>query len=61
MSATRVKRDPGTPERILDVAERLVQLRGFNDFSYADIARELGITTASLHYHFPSKAELGRR
>jgi TetR/AcrR family transcriptional regulator, transcriptional repressor for nem operon len=60
MSATRVKRDPGTPERILDIAERLVQLRGFNDFSYADVARELGITTASLHYHFPSKAELGQ-
>jgi TetR/AcrR family transcriptional repressor of nem operon len=60
MSATRVKKDPGTPERILDIAERLVQLRGFNDFSYADVARELGITTASLHYHFPSKAELGQ-
>jgi TetR/AcrR family transcriptional regulator, transcriptional repressor for nem operon len=45
--------------RILDVAERLVQTRGFNSFSYADIATELRITTASLHYHFPSKAELG--
>ena len=60
MTATRLKREPGTPERILDVAERLVQLRGFNDFSYADIARELAITTASLHYHFPGKAELGQ-
>ena len=45
--------------RILDVAERLVQQRGFNAFSYADIAAELGITTASLHYHFASKAVLG--
>jgi len=36
-----------------------MQLRGFNGFSYADIAGELGITKASLHYHFPSKAELG--
>ena len=44
---------------ILDIAERLVQRRGFNGFSYADIAAELGITKASLHYHFPSKAELG--
>jgi TetR/AcrR family transcriptional regulator, transcriptional repressor for nem operon len=50
-----------TAERILDLAERLVQTRGFNGFSYADIARELGITKASLHYHFPIKAELGRR
>jgi TetR/AcrR family transcriptional repressor of nem operon len=50
---------PKTAERILDIAERLVQERGFNSFSYADIAREMGITTASLHYHFPGKAELG--
>jgi TetR/AcrR family transcriptional repressor of nem operon len=45
---------------ILDVAERLAQTRGYNGFSYADIAAELGVTKASLHYHFPSKAELGR-
>ena len=51
---------PDTATRILDVAERLVQLRGFNGFSYADIAAELHITKASLHYHFPGKAELGR-
>jgi TetR/AcrR family transcriptional repressor of nem operon len=44
---------------IMDVAERLVQSRGFNGFSYADVARELGITKAALHYHFPGKAELG--
>ena len=49
-----------TTERILDVAERLVQTRGFNGFSYADIAAALGITKASLHYHFATKAELGR-
>jgi TetR/AcrR family transcriptional repressor of nem operon len=48
-----------TATTILDIAERLVQRRGFNGFSYADIAAELGITKASLHYHFPSKAELG--
>jgi TetR/AcrR family transcriptional repressor of nem operon len=38
----------------------LVQSRGFNGFSYADVAAELGVTKASLHYHFASKAELGR-
>jgi TetR/AcrR family transcriptional repressor of nem operon len=48
-----------TRTAILDVAERLVQSRGFNGFSYADVASELQITTAALHYHFPSKAELG--
>jgi TetR/AcrR family transcriptional repressor of nem operon len=41
------------------VAEGLLQARGFNGFSYADVAAELGITRAALHYHFPGKAELG--
>ncbi|HET9895467.1 MAG TPA: TetR/AcrR family transcriptional regulator [Streptosporangiaceae bacterium] len=50
----------GTPARILDAAERIVQVRGFNAFSYGDIADELRITTAALHYHFPRKAELGK-
>jgi TetR/AcrR family transcriptional regulator, transcriptional repressor for nem operon len=49
-----------TAERLLDVAERLVQTRGYNGFSYADIATELAVTKASLHYHFPTKAMLGR-
>ncbi len=56
------RREPGnadTASRILDIAERLVQSRGFNGFSYADVAAELKISKASLHYHFPGKAELG--
>src|ERR1700730_4794899 len=48
-----------TASSMLDVAERLVQVRGFNGFSYADVAAELKITTAALHYHFAGKAELG--
>jgi TetR/AcrR family transcriptional regulator, transcriptional repressor for nem operon len=50
-----------TSQRILDIAERLVQTRGFNGFSYADIASALTLTKASLHYHFPTKAQLGTR
>jgi TetR/AcrR family transcriptional repressor of nem operon len=50
-----------TSQRILDIAERLVQTRGFNGFSYADIAQALKVTKASLHYHFPAKADLGSR
>jgi TetR/AcrR family transcriptional repressor of nem operon len=49
-----------TSQRILDIAERLVQTRGYNGFSYADIAHSLGVTKASLHYHFAAKADLGR-
>ena len=59
MMAERGRGDPDTATRILDVAERLAQVRGFNGFSYADIAAELGITKAALHYHFASKADLG--
>ena len=59
MAAGRGRDDVGTAPRILDVAERLVQVRGFNGISYADIAAELQITKAALHYHFASKAALG--
>lgn len=50
----------GTSQQILDVAQDLVQTRGFNAFSYGDIAKALKMTSASLHYHFPSKADLGK-
>lgn len=50
----------GTTSRILDVAERMLQVRGYNGFSYADVAGELDITRAALHYHFKGKAELGQ-
>jgi TetR/AcrR family transcriptional repressor of nem operon len=49
----------GTATRILDVAERLAEVRGFNGFSYADVSRELNITNAALHYHFANKSDLG--
>jgi TetR/AcrR family transcriptional regulator, transcriptional repressor for nem operon len=59
MVAERGRGDTGTATRILDVAERLAQMRGFNGFSYADIAAEVEITKAALHYHFATKADLG--
>jgi TetR/AcrR family transcriptional regulator, transcriptional repressor for nem operon len=55
----RRHRDTDTAIQILDVAERLAQSRGFNGFSYADVAAELQLTKAALHYHFAGKAELG--
>lgn len=60
-SASPAPAPEDTAQRILVEAQRLVQTRGFNGFSYADIAAALGVTKASLHYHFASKAELGRR
>ena len=50
---------PDTRARILALAENLLLARGFNAFSYQHIARELGIKPAAVHYHFPSKDDLG--
>ncbi len=48
-------------ERILDTAQLLVQTRGYNAFSYGDVAAAVGIRKASIHYYFPSKGDLGLR
>jgi TetR/AcrR family transcriptional regulator, transcriptional repressor for nem operon len=49
-----------TAEQILDCAHSLIVERGYNGFSYADIAERVGIRKPSIHHHFPAKAELGR-
>jgi TetR/AcrR family transcriptional repressor of nem operon len=56
---TAPKQRSDTAEQILDLAETLIQTRGYSAFSYQDIADSLGIRKASIHYHFPSKADLG--
>ncbi len=48
-----------TAEKILDITENLIQTRGYNAISYQDISNDLGIRKASIHYHFPSKSDLG--
>jgi TetR/AcrR family transcriptional repressor of nem operon len=60
MASSSPRKSADTAERTLDVAERLVQIRGYNGFSYGDIAAELDVTKASLHYHYRGKAELGQ-
>ncbi len=47
-----------TRTKILDLAELLTQTKGFNGFSYIDLAEEIGIKTASIHYHFKRKDDL---
>ena len=46
-------------DRILDTAEDIVRRRGYNGFSYMDIARRTATTKAAIHHHFPKKADLG--
>lgn len=47
-------------QKILDVAENLIQTQGYNAFSYKDISALVGVKTSSIHYYFPTKADLGK-
>jgi TetR/AcrR family transcriptional repressor of nem operon len=49
-----------TATQILNTAEELIQLQGFHGFSFQDVADRVGIKKASIYYHFPAKAELGK-
>lgn len=49
-----------TVDKIIGSALVMVQQRGFSGFSFRDIATEIGIKTASIHYHFPTKPDLAR-
>jgi AcrR family transcriptional regulator/transposase-like protein len=50
--------DPGSPEdRIRIAACRLMAQRGIEATRIADIAREAGVSNASIHYYFRSKDE----
>jgi len=45
--------------QILDVAQELVQMRGFNAFSFGEVAERIGVKPAAIHYHYPTKFDLG--
>ena len=45
-------------EQLLDYAQTLIMLRGYNGFSYRDLAELVGVKTSSIHYYFPSKEDL---
>jgi TetR/AcrR family transcriptional repressor of nem operon len=47
-----------TKVKILEVASRFTQERGFGGFSYLDLAAEIGIKAASIHYYFKCKDDL---
>ncbi|MEP1962568.1 TetR/AcrR family transcriptional regulator [Tateyamaria sp.] len=43
---------------ILESARMLIMDRGFNGFSFRDVAASVGIKSASIHYHYATKADL---
>lgn len=54
MAETTVRR-----EELLGIAERMIRTVGYNGFSTRDVAVAAGIKAASVHYHFPTKADIG--
>lgn len=45
--------------QIIRLALKLIQEKGYASISYNDLSRQLGITKASIHYHFEKKVDLG--
>ena len=47
-----------TKQQLLNSAQDLIQRVGINAMSYNDLSEIVGITKASIHYHFPKKDDL---
>ncbi|MBY0612344.1 MAG: TetR/AcrR family transcriptional regulator [Beijerinckiaceae bacterium] len=48
-----------TSGAILEAAQAITQTIGYNGLSFRDVAAAIGIKSASVHYHYPTKAKLG--
>lgn len=48
----------GTADAIMDAAERRIRVGGYGGFSFRDVASDIGVKSASVHYHFPTKDDL---
>src|SRR5271156_4511079 len=48
-----------TKQKIMSAARRTVQAHGYSGFSFRELAKEVGIKSASIHHHFPTKGDLG--
>ncbi|WP_397453338.1 TetR/AcrR family transcriptional regulator [Pseudomonas sp. NA-150] len=49
---------PDTKQIIMQIARKTVQAQGYNALSFRELAKEVGIKSASIHYHFPTKSDL---
>jgi TetR/AcrR family transcriptional regulator, transcriptional repressor for nem operon len=48
-----------TKQRIMTAARLTVQDRGYGGLSFRELAKDVGIKSASIHHYFPTKGELG--
>ena len=60
MQALEAPPNTAIVNQIIDCAQELVQSRGYNAFSFRDLAQRVGIKSASVHYYFPTKGDLAR-
>ena len=49
---------PNKEIAIINVAEEMIRQGGYNNFSFRNIAKAIGIKSSSVHYHFPTKEDL---
>ncbi len=48
-----------TREAIMAVARTTAQAHGYGGLSFRELAKSVGIKSASVHHHFPTKGDLG--
>ncbi len=46
-------------EELLAAGRATVQAHGYNAVSFRELAKEVGIKSASIHHYFPTKGDLG--
>ena len=51
--------DKARVDQVLDAAEQRMRAGGYHAVSFRDLATDVGIRSASVHHHFPQKADLG--
>lgn len=44
-----------TAVKLMDLAEERIRVAGYHGFSFRELAAKAGISSASVHYHFPTK------
>ena len=58
-AAVKNEVSPNSRENILAAATRVAMARGYGGLNFRNLAEQVGIKSASMYYHFPSKADLG--
>lgn len=48
-----------TRDKITRLADQLIRKQGYNAFSYKDLSSPMQVRNAAIHYHFPTKTDVG--